>query len=81
MSEIAARLKHETRADDKKARQALQDQGITFVTPSREAVMKLHTSVAGTADRLAEEGVVPLQLLEKLRAHLMDYRRIAGVAP
>ena len=81
MSEIAARLKHETRADDKKARQALQDQGITFVTPSREAVMKLHRSVAGTADRLAEEGVVPLQLLEKLRAHLKDYRRIAGAAP
>jgi TRAP-type C4-dicarboxylate transport system substrate-binding protein len=81
MSEIAARLKLETREDDKKARQALQDQGITFVTPSQEAVMKLRRSVTGTANRLAEEGVVPLQLLEKLRAHLKDYRRTAGVAP
>ena len=81
MSEVAARLKRETRADDKKARQTLKDRGITFVTPSPEAVMKLQRSVAGTADRLAAEGVVPPQLLKELRAHLNDYRRTAGAAP
>ncbi len=78
MSEIAARLKRQTREDDRKARQALNNQGITFVTPSQEAVMSLHRSVARTANRLAEDGIVPLQLLEELRAHLNDYRRTAG---
>jgi len=81
MSEIATRLKRQTREDDRKARQALKNQGITFVTPSRDAVMRLHRSVARTADRLAEDGVVPLQLLEELRAHLNDYRRTAGATP
>jgi len=81
MSEIATRLKRETREDDRRARQALQNQGITFVTPSRETVMGLHRSVAVTADRLAREGVVPPQLLEKLRAHLDEYRRTAGATP
>jgi len=81
MAEVATRLKRETRLDDKKARRALQNQGITFVTPSREADMKLHESVAGTADRLAKEGVVPLPLLEQLRVHLDHYRRTAGAAP
>ncbi len=81
MSEIATRLKRQTREDDRKARQALKNQGITFVIPSREAVMRLHRSVARTADRLAGEGVLPLQLLERLRAHLNDYRRTAGATP
>jgi len=81
MSEIATRLNRQGREDDEKARQALQSQGITFVTPSREAVMRLHRSVARTVDRLAGEGVVPLQLLERLRANLDDYRRTAGATP
>ncbi len=81
MSEIATRLNRQGREDDEKARQALQNQGITFVTPSRETVMRLHRSVARTADHLAAEGVVPLQLLEELRTHLDDYRRTAGATP
>ncbi len=81
MSEIAARLKSQTREDDRKATQALKNQGITFVTPSQEAVMSLHRSVARTANHLAEDGVVPLHLLEELRAHLNDYRRTAGATP
>ena len=81
MSDIAARLNRQTRDDDEKVRQTLQDQGITFVTPSREAVMRLHRSVARTVDRLAEEGDVPLQLLERLRVYLNDYRLTAGATP
>jgi TRAP-type C4-dicarboxylate transport system substrate-binding protein len=81
MSVIATRLNRQTREDEEKARQTLQDQGITFVTPSREAVMRLHRSVARTTDRLAEEGVVPRRLLERLRAHLDDYRHTAGATP
>jgi TRAP-type C4-dicarboxylate transport system substrate-binding protein len=81
MSGMATRLKRQTRDDDRKARHVLRNQGITFVTPSREAVMRLHKSVARTADRLAKEGVVPASLLERLRAHLDDYRRTAGATP
>lgn len=81
MSEIATRLNRQTREDAEKVRQTLQDQGITFVTPSPETVTRLHRSVALTADRLAGEGVVPRQLLERLRAHLNDYRRTTGATP
>lgn len=80
MAEIATRLKHETRLDDKKARQALKDQGITFLKMSPEATTNLRRSVAATADRMAREGVVPLPLLEQLRAHLDEYRRTIGAA-
>ena len=81
MSGVATILGRQSREDDVKARRALENQGITFVKPSRESVMELHESVAGTTDRLAGEGVLPLQLVETLRAHLDDYRRTAGVAP
>ena len=81
MSGVAARLNRQTRDDDEKVRQTLQDQGITFVTPSQEAVLRLHKSVARTVDRLAEEGAVPPQLLEKLRVYLHDYRLTVGATP
>jgi TRAP-type C4-dicarboxylate transport system substrate-binding protein len=81
MSGVATILGRQSREDDVKARQALKNQGITFVKPLRESVMELHESVAGTTDRLAGEGDLPLQLVETLRTHLDDYRRTAGVAP
>jgi TRAP-type C4-dicarboxylate transport system substrate-binding protein len=80
MGEIATRLRHETRLDDKRARQALEDQGITFLKMTPEAATNLRRSVNATSDRMAEEGVVPKPLLEQLRAHLDEYRRTTGAA-
>lgn len=81
MSEVAESLDRQTRVDDENARQTLQDQGITFVTMSPESLTKLQENVAGTADRLAKEGVVPAKLLDELRTHLGDYRRTTGAKP
>ena len=81
MSEVATQLNRQTRDDSEKVRQTLQNQGITFVTPSQEAVLSLHKTVARTVDRLAREGAIPSQLLESLRVHLNDYRLTAGATP
>lgn len=75
MGDVFHRLNQQSRSSNAEAREALQQQGITFVEPSRDERRIWENSTAGAMERLADEGVFSPDLLHTLRGYLEEYRR------
>ncbi len=69
-----AELNQQTRGDNTKAKAALRTQGITFVTPPKEAIAELESIANQANQKLAERGLYSKTFLDTLRGHLGNYR-------
>lgn len=78
LTAVFAKLNTQNRRDNESARRALQKQGISFIAtnPQQQAVWQ--TRVAGTMDRLGQQGLFSQAGLQTLRQHLDAYRRANG---
>jgi hypothetical protein len=68
-------MNRKSRLDDKAARDALRQQGIEFVVLPPGEVAKLRAAAEQTIKRLAQQGVVPQDLVNELNGYLDAYRR------
>lgn len=75
MERIFVDMNHQTRNDDRNARDALRKLGIEFVAMPVEDLARMRTASEQTIDRLAKQGVVTPATLKALRAHLDAFRR------
>lgn len=78
MGDVFHRLNVQSRTSNAEARNALQQQGITFVEPSPDERLVWENSTARAMEQLAREGVFSPELLKTLRGYLDDYRRRIG---
>jgi TRAP-type C4-dicarboxylate transport system substrate-binding protein len=67
-------LNRRSRLDNARAKEALRSQGITFVTPSSEALTKLESIAEETNRQLADKGVYSKSLLGMLNGLVRKYR-------
>jgi len=68
------KLNKQNRVDNEKAKQALKNQGITFIRPSPTELDKLRSIAVEARRRLVEKGVYTPSILEALKTHLSTYR-------
>jgi len=69
-----AELNRQNRADNESARQALQGQGITFVTIDDQAMQKWRTTVDAAMVKLIDNGLFDQALYSQLQEHLQAFR-------
>ncbi len=69
-----AELNKQNRKDNENAKQALKNQGITFVQPSPEALEKLRSIATEATARVAKEEAYTPAVMEALQSHLKAYR-------
>jgi TRAP-type C4-dicarboxylate transport system substrate-binding protein len=68
------KLNKQNRVDNEKAKQALKNQGITFIRASPKDLDKLRSIAAEARRRLVEKGIYSPTVLEALKTHLSIYR-------
>jgi len=68
------KLNLQTRRDNSKAKAALRNQGIRFVTPSQKTFSELESIADQANRRLAEKGLYSKSFLEALKGHVREYR-------
>jgi len=68
------KINAQIRKDNREAREALAQQGISFVSPSDKEMDQWQEAVVSATDQLAAEGVFSEQRLELLRKTLREYR-------
>jgi TRAP-type C4-dicarboxylate transport system substrate-binding protein len=71
---IVDKLNKQNRVDNEKAKQALKNQGITFIRPSPTELDKLRSIAVEARRRLVDKGVYTPSILEALKTHLSTYR-------
>lgn len=71
-------LNRQSRSDNAGAKEALRSQGITFVTPTETALVRLEEVAAEANRKLAEKGIYSPPLLEALKSHVRAYRDSHG---
>lgn len=74
-----AALNRRNRADNESAKQALKNQGITFVRLSPEGLNDLRAIAADARSRLAKKHIHTPAVLELLESHLASYRKEHGI--
>ncbi len=76
--EVIDRVSHdldeETRASDRDAREALRNQGLEFVKPSPDELVRWRAIADATAKRLSEDGSYSKDMLHQLRSLIDEYR-------
>jgi len=68
-------LNKQNRKDNDNAKQALRNQGITFVHPSPEDLNDLQAIATDATNRLQKKGIYSPSVLESLQRHLSAYRK------
>jgi len=76
MAGITDRLNEQSRLDNQQARDALREQGIIFADTAPEDRAAWEASMVSAMDRLADDGVFSKNILQLLRKHVSDYRRM-----
>jgi TRAP-type C4-dicarboxylate transport system substrate-binding protein len=74
IEQALAKINAQIRKDNQQAREALAQQGISFVLPSDKEMDQWQEAVVSATDQLAAEGVFSRQRLELLRTTLREYR-------
>ncbi len=74
MAKIFAQISVQNRNDNNGARQALQNQGISFIAPTEKDLVQWRQVVRGAVDKMGREGLYSPALLETLRTHLETFR-------
>lgn len=62
------------RTDNKKAHQALQNQGIKFVVPDNEEIVLWESLAEKATANLINKGIVSRTMVDEVMQHLQDYR-------
>jgi len=78
MSEVFARLDRLNRADNESARAALRSQGIEFVSPSDEELVRWHAVAGESLARLDKLDVYSQESLHLLLGYLKEFRQGGG---
>lgn len=68
------------RADDISAAQTLKDRGITFITPSKEAMDTWQRIARIASKKMVAEGILPRDVVDQLDQHLADFHKTAPVS-
>jgi TRAP-type C4-dicarboxylate transport system substrate-binding protein len=74
MGAVFERLDVINREDNQAAKDALQQQGITFVMPRPGEVERWREIADRSIDEMVESGVIPGGIVEQVRAYLKEYR-------
>jgi TRAP-type C4-dicarboxylate transport system substrate-binding protein len=74
MAKTFTQISMQNRNDNNGARQALQNQGMSFITPTEKDLVQWRQMVRGAVDKMGQEGLYSPKLLEELRAHLKTLR-------
>lgn len=74
MTEVFIKLDNINRADNEKAYQALQQQGLEFVETSAESQSMWTSSVEKANEKLIQAGVISKEITEVLYNHLDEFR-------
>ena len=61
------------RADDIKAIQTLKNRGVTFITPSKEALADWHRIARIASKKMVGSGILPQDVVDQLDKHLADF--------
>ncbi len=75
LTEAIERISKETRQDNQQARQALQKQGIRFITPDPEAQLQWQQIVADSIQQMGRKGVFSPALLQRIQQQLERLRK------
>ena len=74
MGNVFARLDELNRADNTAAKTALQNQGITFVTPEAEEVERWRSVSQQSVNEMIDNGVISADIVGQVRNHLQSFR-------
>jgi len=74
MGRIFAELDRQSRTDNRKAREVLAAQGIEFVTPAPDELIRWREIANTSIERLGTRGVYSPDMLTVIRSHLATYR-------
>jgi len=74
LGQSVADLNKKNRDDNGRAKQALKNQGITFIQPLPEELEKLRSIAQEANRRLAQKGIYNPEILEKLQGSLKTFR-------
>jgi len=74
MSGVFERLNRINRNDNQSALEALQKQGIDFITPSEVETQRWRASLDSAMQKLLQQGLFNPAMLEQLKGHLQTFR-------
>lgn len=74
MGAVFERLDQLNRIDNEAATAALQQQGITFVSPHPGEIERWREIAERSVDDMVKSGVIPEGIVEQVRGHLQNYR-------
>ena len=74
MGAVFKRLDELNRIDNEAARDALQQQGITFVTPAPGEVERWREIADRSVDEMMESGIISRSIVDQVRGYLQSYR-------
>lgn len=74
MGRIFERMDKRNREDNRAARSALKNQGITFVDPSPGETERWKTITERSIDEMVASGVIPGEIVSQVKNHLQSYR-------
>jgi TRAP-type C4-dicarboxylate transport system substrate-binding protein len=77
MTKAFRKINEQNRIDNAGARKALQEQGITFITPTAEDLTNWRGMMHRETDEMGEQGLFSRKLLKQLRGHLQTFRATA----
>jgi TRAP-type C4-dicarboxylate transport system substrate-binding protein len=74
MQTVFARLDRLNRSDNEAAMQALQQQGIKFVSPDAEELARWKALSAIAIEKMVQEGVISGEIVDQVNTHLINFR-------
>ena len=74
MGKVFERLNKLNREDNQAAKIALQNQGITFVTPNPGEIEQWRRASEQSINQMLENGIISAEVVGQVRSHLQTYR-------
>jgi hypothetical protein len=79
MTKALRQIDVQNRVDDIKAIQALKNRGITFITPSQNALVNWQKVADNASKKMIDSGILPRDVADQLDAHLASFHSKAPV--
>jgi len=79
MTKALKEIDIQNREDDINAIQALKNRGITFITPSRDAMGEWQEIADIASKKMIESGILPKDMADQLDTHLADFHSTAQI--